>query len=113
MRTHTSSLDSVRYQDGLCGSCQAGPGQLDPKRDHSLVRGRSGRVQGGFVRFVWPGQTLRLKTGPLGPFPRTPGVQKVRPGPKIDQTHFTHFQSELVLDHGSVLGVSVLPDTFH
>ncbi len=36
---------------GLNAMCQAGVGQLDPKRDHGLAHGRLGTVQSGFGRF--------------------------------------------------------------
>ncbi len=42
---------------GLNAMCQAGVGQLDPKRDHGLAHGRPGTVQSGFGRFVGPGRT--------------------------------------------------------
>ncbi len=42
---------------GLNAICQAGLGQLDPKRDHGLAHGRPGTVQIGFGRCLDPERT--------------------------------------------------------
>ncbi len=42
---------------GLNAMCQAGLGQLNPKRDHGLAHRRPGTVQSGFGRFLGPGGT--------------------------------------------------------